>query len=87
METVPGYWIHREKAWARATAAREDRHLSILARCNRGTTDSQLSHYMHAATGARVSSVTVSKRLHERGLFARRPTVASHSHLRTGESI
>ena len=61
----------------RATTAREDRHLSLLVRRNRGATASRLSRYLYAATGKRVSRVTVSKRLNERGLFAkrRRPTV------------
>ncbi|GFV51836.1 HTH_Tnp_Tc3_2 domain-containing protein [Trichonephila clavipes] len=59
----------------RAMTAREDRHLSITARCNREATASQLSRYLHAASGTRVSRVTVSKSFHERGLFARRPTV------------
>ncbi|GFT07755.1 transposable element Tcb2 transposase [Trichonephila clavipes] len=61
----------------RETTAREDRHLSIIARRNRerGVTASQLSRYLYATTGSRVSRVTVSKRLHERGLFARRPSV------------
>ncbi|GBL92896.1 hypothetical protein AVEN_54558-1 [Araneus ventricosus] len=59
----------------RATTATEDRYLSIIARCNRGATASQLSRDLYAATGTRVSRVTVSKRLHETGLFARRPAV------------
>ncbi|GFU89060.1 transposable element Tc1 transposase [Trichonephila clavipes] len=63
--------------------AREDRHLSILARRNKRVTSSQLSRYLYAATGIRVSRVTVSKRLHERGLFARRPAVC----IRTGELL
>ncbi|GBN20743.1 Transposable element Tcb2 transposase [Araneus ventricosus] len=58
-----------------ATTATEDRYLSIIARRNRGATASQLSRDLYAATGTRVSRVTVSKRLHETGLFARRPTV------------
>ncbi|GBN94781.1 hypothetical protein AVEN_93359-1, partial [Araneus ventricosus] len=44
-------------------------------RRNRGATASQLSRDLYAATGTRVSRVTVSKRLHETGLFARRPAV------------
>ncbi|GFU69099.1 HTH_Tnp_Tc3_2 domain-containing protein [Trichonephila clavipes] len=40
----------------RARTAREERHLSIIARRNRGTTASQLSRYLYAATGARVST-------------------------------
>ncbi|KFM60781.1 Transposable element Tcb2 transposase, partial [Stegodyphus mimosarum] len=57
----------------RATTPREDCYLSISARPNRGATTSQLSRGLYAATGTRVTKVTVSKRLHERGLFARRP--------------
>ncbi|GBM60678.1 Transposable element Tcb2 transposase [Araneus ventricosus] len=59
----------------RATTATEDRYLSIIARRNRGATACQLSRDLYAATGTRVSRVTVSKRLHETGLFARRPAV------------
>ncbi|GBM97617.1 hypothetical protein AVEN_165875-1 [Araneus ventricosus] len=59
----------------RATTATEDRYLSIIARRNRGATASQLSCDLFAATGTRVSRVAVSKRLHEIGLFARRPAV------------
>ncbi|GBN21748.1 hypothetical protein AVEN_258184-1 [Araneus ventricosus] len=59
----------------RATTATEDRYLSIIARRNRGATASQLSRDLYASTGIRVSRVTVSKRLRETGLFARRPAV------------
>ncbi|GFT67023.1 HTH_Tnp_Tc3_2 domain-containing protein [Trichonephila clavipes] len=59
----------------RGTTAREDRHLSIIATRNRGATASQLSCYFYTATGTRVSRVTVSKRLLERRLLARKPTV------------
>ncbi|GBM14259.1 hypothetical protein AVEN_167339-1 [Araneus ventricosus] len=59
----------------RATTATEDRYLSIIARRNRGATASQLSRDLYAATGTRVSRVTVSKRLHETGLLAKRPAV------------
>ncbi|GBM73355.1 hypothetical protein AVEN_37604-1 [Araneus ventricosus] len=59
----------------RATTATEDRYLSLIARRNRGATASQLSRDLYAATGTCVSKVTVSKRLHETGLFARRPAV------------
>ncbi|GBN10984.1 hypothetical protein AVEN_13648-1 [Araneus ventricosus] len=59
----------------RATTATEDRYMSIIARRNRGATASQLSRDLYAATGTRVSRVTVSKRLHETGLLARRPAV------------
>ncbi|GFV79820.1 hypothetical protein TNCV_1726451 [Trichonephila clavipes] len=73
METVSRFWIQREKAWTRcprATMAREDRHLSIIAMHNRWAADSQLSCSLYAATETRVSRVAVSKRLHERGLFS-----------------
>ncbi|GBL86293.1 Transposable element Tcb2 transposase [Araneus ventricosus] len=59
----------------RATTATEDRYLSIISRRNRGDATSQLSRDLYAATGTHVSRVTVSKRLHETGLFARRPGV------------
>lgn len=59
----------------RATTAADDRYLSITARRNRDATASQLSRDLYAATGSRVSRVTVYRRLHERGLFARRPAV------------
>ncbi|GFX08392.1 HTH_Tnp_Tc3_2 domain-containing protein [Trichonephila clavipes] len=59
----------------RATTAKKDCHLSIIVRCNRGATASQLSLYLYAATGSRVSRVTVSKRLHKKWMFARRPAV------------
>ncbi|GBL75045.1 hypothetical protein AVEN_243833-1 [Araneus ventricosus] len=59
----------------RATTATEDRYLSIIARRNRGATTSQLSRDLYAPTGTGVSRVTVSKRLHVTGLFARRPAV------------
>ncbi|GBM71183.1 hypothetical protein AVEN_113176-1 [Araneus ventricosus] len=59
----------------RATTATEDCYLSIIARRNRGATASQLSRDLYAATRTRVLRVTVSKRLHETGLFVRRPAV------------
>ncbi|GBN14446.1 hypothetical protein AVEN_99692-1 [Araneus ventricosus] len=58
-----------------ATTVTEDCYLSIIARCNRGATASQLSRDLYAVTGICVSRVTVYKRLHETGLFARRPAV------------
>ncbi|GFV23711.1 transposable element Tcb2 transposase [Trichonephila clavipes] len=51
--------------------AREDRHLSIKARRNRGAAASQRSRYLYAAIVTHVSRVIVSKRLHERGLFSK----------------
>ncbi|GBN39098.1 hypothetical protein AVEN_161009-1 [Araneus ventricosus] len=55
--------------------AAEDRYLSNIARRNRGATASHLSRDLYAATGTSASRVTVSKRFHETGLFARRPAV------------
>ena len=54
---------------------REDQYLSVTARCNRGATASQISRDIYAATGTRVSRVTVFRRLHENSLFARKPTI------------
>ncbi|GFW65181.1 transposable element Tcb2 transposase [Trichonephila clavipes] len=64
-----------EQGLLRARTAREDHHLSFIARRNREVTNVQISRYLYAATGIRVSRATVSKRLHERGLFTKRPTV------------
>ncbi|GFV38252.1 transposable element Tcb2 transposase [Trichonephila clavipes] len=54
----------------RATTVREK------ARRNRGTTVSQLSRYLYAARITCVPRVTVSKRLRESALFARKPAVS-----------
>ncbi|GFV10607.1 HTH_Tnp_Tc3_2 domain-containing protein [Trichonephila clavipes] len=59
----------------RAAMAKEDHHLSIMTRSNRRATAFQICRYLYAATGTYVSRVTVSKRLHDRGLFATRPAV------------
>ncbi|KFM71479.1 Transposable element Tcb2 transposase, partial [Stegodyphus mimosarum] len=64
-----------EQGHPKAATGREDRYLSILARRNRGAIASQLSRDLYAARGTHVTRVTVSKRLNERGLFARRPAV------------
>ncbi|GBM52115.1 Transposable element Tcb2 transposase [Araneus ventricosus] len=75
METVPGYRIHREKAWARSSKSHHGHRRSLFVHYNRDATASQLSRDLYAATGTRVSRVTVSNRLHETVLFARRPAV------------
>ncbi|GBL79584.1 hypothetical protein AVEN_18151-1 [Araneus ventricosus] len=67
--------IERKPGQGRPRATTEDRYLSIIARRNRGAIASQLFRDLYAATGTRVSRVTVSKRLHETELFARRPAV------------
>ncbi|GFW46255.1 hypothetical protein TNCV_2813501 [Trichonephila clavipes] len=70
--------------------AREDRHLSIIARRNRGVTTSHLSHYLYAATGTRVSKYSCT--LFQKDFMRARclpedVMFASRSRLRTGESI
>ncbi|GFW65602.1 HTH_Tnp_Tc3_2 domain-containing protein [Trichonephila clavipes] len=71
----------------RATTAREDPHLSIIARRNRRAAASQLSCYLYAATGTSVSRVTVSKRLSERGLFSRKTCCLRPAHVYEHESL
>ncbi|GFV47499.1 transposable element Tc1 transposase [Trichonephila clavipes] len=63
------------KSRPRATTTREDRYLFITVWHNRDATDSQLSCELYVAAETRVSRVTVSRRLHERGLLVRRPIV------------
>ncbi|GFT17187.1 HTH_Tnp_Tc3_2 domain-containing protein [Trichonephila clavipes] len=70
----------------RATTSKEDHHLFIILKRNRDASVSQISRKLYAATGALVSRMTVSRRLHEGGLFARK-IVVSLSVLRTGEPI
>lgn len=70
META----IHRERSLQdrpRASAFKEDHRLSITVRRNRSATDSQLSLEFYAATRSRDSKVTVSRRLHDKRLYAR----------------
>lgn len=59
----------------RSTTTNEERYLALSARRHRTATASQLSRELYAATGTRVSRSTVARRLHERGLYARRPAV------------
>ncbi|GBM28362.1 Cytochrome P450 4c3 [Araneus ventricosus] len=75
-----------EQGRSRATTATKDCYLSIIARRNKGATASQVSRDLYAATGTRLSRVTVSKRLHETGLFARRPAVLRPAHFYQQES-
>ncbi|GFX01360.1 hypothetical protein TNCV_4736011 [Trichonephila clavipes] len=60
--------IQKKSEQGRPRATREDRHLSIIVIRNRGATASQLSPYLYAATGNRVSRLTVSKNLRVREL-------------------
>ena len=57
----------------RSTSAREDRLLQVTALRNRAATASELSGHLQEATGKNVSRFTVSRRLAETGLKARRP--------------
>ncbi|GFX51108.1 transposable element Tcb2 transposase [Trichonephila clavipes] len=60
---------------ARATTSTDDRYIQLTARRNRTENATQLQRQLLLATGRRVSSQTVRNRLHEGGLYARRPMV------------
>ncbi|GFX21513.1 transposable element Tcb2 transposase [Trichonephila clavipes] len=57
----------------RATTTTDDRYIQLTARRNRTENAIQLQRQLLLATGRRVSSQTVRNRLHEGGLYARRP--------------
>ncbi|GFY21326.1 transposable element Tcb2 transposase [Trichonephila clavipes] len=59
----------------RATTSTDDRYIQLTARRNRTENSAQLQRQLLLATGRRVSSQTVRNRLHEGGLYARRPMV------------
>ncbi|GFU62656.1 transposable element Tcb2 transposase, partial [Trichonephila clavipes] len=59
----------------RATTSTNDRYIQLTARRNRSENATQLQRQLLLATGRRVSSQTVRNRLHEGGLYARRPMV------------
>ncbi|GFW75518.1 HTH_Tnp_Tc3_2 domain-containing protein [Trichonephila clavipes] len=59
----------------RATTSTDDRYIQLIARRNRTENATQLQRQLLLATGRRVSSQTVCNRLHEGGLYARRPMV------------
>ncbi|GFX45564.1 transposable element Tc3 transposase [Trichonephila clavipes] len=61
----------------RATTPAEDRFLALSARRRRTTTVPQLVADHFQASGRRISATTVRNRLHNAGLYARRPVVAS----------
>ncbi|GFV80220.1 HTH_Tnp_Tc3_2 domain-containing protein [Trichonephila clavipes] len=58
----------------RATTSTDDRYIQLTARRNRTENATQKRQFL-LATGRRVSSQTVRNRLHEGGLYARRPMV------------
>ncbi|GFX48284.1 alpha-2 adrenergic receptor [Trichonephila clavipes] len=59
----------------RATTSSYDRYIQLTARRNRTENATQLQRQLLLATGRRVSSQTARNRLHEGGLYARRPMV------------
>ncbi|GFT47851.1 transposable element Tcb2 transposase [Trichonephila clavipes] len=59
----------------RATTPAEDRFLALSARRRRTTTVPQLIADHFQASGRRISATTVQNRLHNAGLYARRPVV------------
>ncbi|GFV89234.1 HTH_Tnp_Tc3_2 domain-containing protein [Trichonephila clavipes] len=59
----------------RATTSSYDRYIQLTARRNRTENATQLQRQLLLATGRRVSSKTARNRLHEGGLYARRPMV------------
>ncbi|GFW82161.1 transposable element Tcb2 transposase [Trichonephila clavipes] len=59
----------------RATTSSYDRYIQLTARRNRTENATQLQRQFLLATGRRVSSQTARNRLHEGGLYARRPMV------------
>ncbi|GFT80420.1 hypothetical protein TNCV_2184731 [Trichonephila clavipes] len=66
---------------------RENRHFSIIARRKRGGKASQISRYMYASIGTRLSIVTVSKIFMREGCLSEDLLFASRLHLRLGESV
>ncbi|GBM66579.1 hypothetical protein AVEN_251992-1 [Araneus ventricosus] len=69
----------------RITTAADDRYLLQCARRQRTLTARKLASHLSAASGRPISRQTVSRRLHEGGLFARRPVVCvplSSAHVR-----
>ncbi|UYV63858.1 hypothetical protein LAZ67_2005841, partial [Cordylochernes scorpioides] len=64
-----------EQGRPRVTTLNQDRYLSLLVRRNRRMTASQLRSDLNAATGVLVSTDTIRRRLHKKGLYARRPII------------
>ncbi|GBN39223.1 hypothetical protein AVEN_1272-1 [Araneus ventricosus] len=59
----------------RVTTPAEDRFLALSARRRRSTIEPQLVADHFVASGGRISATTVRRRLHNAGLYARRPVV------------
>ncbi|UYV83336.1 hypothetical protein LAZ67_23000615 [Cordylochernes scorpioides] len=64
-----------EQGRPRVTTLNQDRYLSLLVRRNRRMTASQLRSDLNAAKGVLVSTDTIRRRLHKKGLYARRPII------------
>ncbi|GFW82247.1 HTH_Tnp_Tc3_2 domain-containing protein [Trichonephila clavipes] len=64
----------------RATTSTDGRYIQLTARRNRTENATQLQRQLLLATGRRVSSQTVRNRLHEGGLYARRPSAFRSPH-------
>lgn len=60
---------------ARCTTQGEDRYIVLTAKRTRRTTAQQVANQFLSATGQQISRKTVSRRLREGGLYARRPVV------------
>ncbi|GFT45725.1 transposable element Tcb1 transposase [Trichonephila clavipes] len=74
--------------WPRATTSTDDRYIQLTVRRNRTENATQLQRQLLLATGRRVSSQTVRNRLHEGGIYARRPMVCiplTHARVRPEE--
>ncbi|GFW33386.1 HTH_Tnp_Tc3_2 domain-containing protein [Trichonephila clavipes] len=65
--------VRRRPGVGRATTSTDDRYIQLTAHRNRTENATQLQRQLLLATGRRVSSQTVRNRLHEGGLYARRP--------------
>lgn len=59
----------------RVTSVRDDRYIRLTSRRNRSATATQVRAAAIAATGRPMSTSTVRRRLHEGGLYARRPVL------------
>ncbi|GFS56805.1 transposable element Tc1 transposase [Trichonephila clavipes] len=59
----------------RDTTSTDDRYIQLTARRNRTENATQLQIQLLLATGRRISSQTVRNRLHEGGIYARKPMV------------
>ncbi|GFX88260.1 transposable element Tcb2 transposase [Trichonephila clavipes] len=71
----------------RATTPAEDRFLALSARRRRTTTVPQLVADHFQASGRRISATTVRNRLHNAGLYARRPVVEQRTRYHQSNTV